>query len=140
VNIVGLMIPAVALLFAAGCGQKKVTECNSLITIINANVSTLEKAPKVETDVGGDLKSMAEIMDKAAGDAAKVELTLPELKKVSTDYQAMAKDVAKAAREMSVAAESHDAAKITTAQQAMEKAVKQEDPLIEGLNKFCQQP
>ena len=128
----------------SGCGQKKVTECNSLIQVINTGVASLEKGPKLE---GGDpangvadLKAMADSMDKVAGDAAKVELTMPELKKYSAEYQAMAKDVSHAAREMAAAAEAKDVQKITTAQTAMEAAVKKEDPLVDSINKFCQAP
>jgi hypothetical protein len=128
---------------ASGCGQKKVTECNSLIQVINTGVASLEKGPKLEGDPANgvaDLKAMADSMDKVAGDAAKVELTIPELKKYSTDYQAMAKEVSKAAREMAAAADAKDVQKITTSQTAMEAAVKKEDPLVDSINKFCQAP
>ncbi|HEY4117425.1 MAG TPA: hypothetical protein VGM56_06195 [Byssovorax sp.] len=133
---------AVTASLLAGCGQKKVTECNAMIRVINDGVNSLQKGTKSATDENGvaDLKALADAMDKVAGDSAKVELTIPELKKYNTDYQAMAKDVAKTAREMAAAAEAKDVAKITTAQAAMDKAVKQEDPLVDGINKFCQAP
>ncbi|HVY48413.1 MAG TPA: hypothetical protein VHB21_21140 [Minicystis sp.] len=134
---------ALLLVGAGGCGQKKVNECNALIQVINAGVQSLEKGPKLEGDPSNgvaDLKAMADAMDKVAKDASKVELTIPELKKYSTDYQAMAKEVAKTAREMAAAAEAKDVTKITAAQAAMEKAVKQEDPLVDSINKYCQAP
>jgi hypothetical protein len=136
------VIVLAALATAVGCGQKKVNECNALILVINNGVTSLEKGPKLDGDPNGvaDLKTMAESMDRVAGDAGKVQLTLPELKKFSTDYQAMAKEVAGAAREMASAAEAKDVAKITSAQASMEKAVKQEDPLVDSINKFCQAP
>jgi hypothetical protein len=135
-------LAALGLLFgASACGQKKIAECNSLIEVINKGVQSLENAPKA-ADPGGtaDFKAMAETMDKVAADAAKVELSIPELKKYSTEYQTMAKDVAKAARDMAVAAEAKDMAKLTAAQAAMDKSVKQEDPLVDSINKFCQAP
>src|ERR1700733_1319302 len=94
VLVVGLGAALVA------CGQKKVTECNSLIAVINTNVQGLEKNPKVEGETNGaaELKAMADAMDKVAMDAGKVEVTIPDLKKIATEYQALAKDVAKAAR------------------------------------------
>jgi hypothetical protein len=130
------------LLVGGGCGQKKISECNNLIQVINTGVQSLEKGGKITGDDGGvnDLKTMADSMEKVAGDAAKVELTIPDLKKFSGDYQAMAKDVAKAAREMATAAQAKDMKKMSEAQQAMEKAVKQEDPLVDSINKFCQAP
>jgi hypothetical protein len=136
---------ACAALLGAGCGQKKVNECNALVQVINAGVQSLEKSPKADGDANStaDLKAMAEAMDKVAADAARVELTLPELKKFSTDYQAMVKEVSKAARDMAAATDSKDkdaVGKVAAATAAMEKAVKQEDPLVDGINKFCQAP
>ena len=123
-----------------GCAQKRVAECNALIVVINSGVQGLEKTPKVENDPTGvsDLKAMAERMDKVAGETASVPVTLPEVKKFSADYQKMAKDIARAERELAAAAETRDAAKRATAEQSLDAAVKQEDPLVDSINKFCQ--
>jgi len=136
------ILGAALLVGATACGQKKVTECNQLIEVINKGVESLNKSPKGGADPTGanELKGMADSMDKVAADAAKVELTIPDLKKYSTEYQTMAKDVAKAARDMAAAAEAKDLAKINSAQAALDKAVKQEDPLVDSINKFCQAP
>ncbi len=137
--IVGLAL----LLGAPGCGQKKINECNQLIEVINKGVDSLNKASKGNAnDPTGtaDYKTMADTMEAVAGDAAKVEVTVPELKKLSQDYQAMAKEVAKSAREMVAAADSQDFAKVNAAKAAVEKAVKEEDPLVESINKFCRAP
>jgi hypothetical protein len=130
------------LVLLPGCGQKKITECNNLIQVINTGVQSLEKGGKIPGEDGGvnDLKAMADAMHKVAGDPAKVELTIPELKQYSGSYQAMAKDVAKAARSMAEAAGAKDLKRMSDAQAAMEKAVKQEDPLVDSINKFCQAP
>ena len=142
VMLAGVLSVTGVLMGTSGCGQKKINECNSLIQVINTGVQNLEKGGKFSGDANGvgELKSMADAMDKVAADAAKVDITIPELKKYSSDYQAMAKEVAKAAREMAAAAEAKDANKINTAQTTMEKAVKQEDPLVDSINKFCQAP
>jgi hypothetical protein len=135
----GVVVGAIAFASASGCGTKKITECNNLVNQINAGVASLEKGAKQggdPNDVAG-LKAMAEAMDKVAGDTAKVEVSIPELKKFSTDYQGMTKEVAKAFRDMAAAAEAKDMDKINAAQQALDKAVKQEDPLVENINKFC---
>ncbi|WP_437602218.1 hypothetical protein [Sorangium sp. So ce590] len=127
---------------AGGCGQNKVSECNALIEVINKGVQSIEKGTKTGADQGGssELKTMAEAMDKVAADAAQVKLTTPELQKFSGEYQAMAKEVAKAARDLATAADANDAEKSNTAQAAIEKAIKQEDPLVDNINKFCQAP
>ena len=125
-----------------GCAQKRVAECNALILVINGGVQGLEKAPKAENDPTGvsDLKAMAERMDKVAGDTASVPVTIAEVKRFSSEYQKMAKDIAKAERDMAAATESRDAAKRAAAEQALDAAVKQEDPLVDSINKFCQTP
>lgn len=140
--IVAGAVSVLAIIFgASGCGQKKVSECNSLIEVINKGVQSLEKTPKTDDPSGTkDLKSMADSMDKVADEASKVQLSIPELQKYSKDYQQMAKDVAKAARDMAAAVDEKDMAKINAAQAALDKAVKQEDPLVDGINKFCQAP
>ena len=127
---------------ACGCGQKKLTECNALVQVINAGVVNLERAPKNETDPSGisDLRAMADSMDKVAGDAASVQLTMPELKKMRDEYQRMAKDIAKAERELASAAQERDTARRGTAEGTLDAAVKQEDPLVDQINKYCQGP
>jgi hypothetical protein len=139
---VAIVLGPLTLLGASACGTKKITECNNLINAINTGVASLEKGAKPGSDANdvAGLKSMAEAMDKVAADTAKIDLTVPELKKFSSDYQTMAKEVATAFRDMATAADAKDMDKITTAQAAMDKAVKQEDPLVESINKFCQAP
>jgi hypothetical protein len=139
VLVLGVLALAAAL---GGCGQKRVSECNALILVINGGVQGLEKAPKPENDPTGvsELKVMAERMDKVAGDTASVPVTITEVKRFSSEYQKMAKDIAKAARDLAAAAESRDAAKRAAAEQSLDAAVKQEDPLVDAINKFCQTP
>jgi hypothetical protein len=127
---------------ALGCGQKKINECNAVVQVINAGVVSLEKAPKNEADPTGvsDLKAMAEAMDKVAADAAHVQLTLPRLIRLRDDYQKMAKDIAKAERDLAAAAQERDAARRKDAEATLDAAVKQEDPLVDQINQFCQAP
>jgi hypothetical protein len=141
-TIVGLCVAALAALASTGCGQKKLAECNALVQVINTGVVKLEKAPKNEADPSGvsDLRAMAESMDKVAADAAGVALTLPDLKKMRDDYQKMAQDIAKAERDLATAAQDREAAHRAAAETALDAAVKQEDPLVDQINKYCQAP
>lgn len=138
-TIVAVLLAAAALPAANGCGTKKVSECNSLVQAINAGVKNIETQPN-DPSGAADLRAMADSMEKVAADASKIELTIPELQKYSTEYQALAKDVAKTARELAAAAEAKDMAKVTVARAAMDRAIKQEDSLVESINKFCQAP
>jgi len=126
----------------AGCGQRKIAECNALVQVINTGVVSLEKAPKNESDPSGisDLRAMADAMDKVAADAGNVQLTMAELKKLRDDYHKMAKNIAKAERELAAAAEARNTARRTVAEATLEAAVKQEDPLVDQINKYCQTP
>lgn len=135
-----LIVGAALLLGVTGC-QKKSNECNQLIEVINKGVDNLNKMPKTADPTGAaDLKTMADTMEKLATDASKVELTVPELKKFSGEYQTMTKDIAKSARDLAAAADAKDPAKINAAQAALDKATKAEDPLVDSINKFCQAP
>ncbi len=137
-------ILALCLLAAAtaGCGQKKLVECNAMVQVINSGVVALEKTPKSESDPTGvtDLRAMADAMDKVAVEAGAVQLTLPELKKLRDEYQKMVKDIAKAERELAAAAQEKEPARRTAADGALDAAVKQEDPLVDQINKYCQAP
>jgi DNA repair ATPase RecN len=139
-------LPALALVAAAviasGCGQKKITECNAMIQVINAGMASIEKVPKNEADPTGvaSLRALAEALDKVAADAGGVQLTLPELKKMRDEYQRIAKDIAKAERELATAAQDRDKARRDAAEAALDAVVKEENPLVEQINKYCQAP
>jgi hypothetical protein len=138
-DLVSLSLLLGALLVGVG-GQKKINECNSLIQVINAGVTSMQKGTKVQGDEHGttELTLLADAMDKVATDASKVELSIPELQKYSTEYQTMARQIAKSARQM--ATDFKDSAKLAAAQAELDKAAKQEDPLVASINKFCEAP
>ena len=83
---------------------------------------------------------MAASMDRVADSAAKIELTIPELKKLAADYHRMAREIARTEKELAAAAEARNVEKRAAAEKALETAVKQEDPIVDGINKFCQSP
>ncbi len=133
---------AATLAIASGCGSKRVSECNGLIQVDNAGVQSVDRNPKPESDPTGvvGLRALAEAMDRVAGEAATVTITVPEVGKLSADYQAMARAVARSARELAAAADAKDIPKVNAAWASLEKAYNQEDLLVEQLNKVCQAP
>lgn len=139
--MVAFGVVAVAVLAAsAGCGSKKHGECTQLIEVINLGIGSLEKGQKQEkNDPSGtvELRAMADTADKTAEAATKLELTLPETKAIAQKYAAMAKDVAKAAREIADAAEKKDLDRIAKGRTALTAAVEKEDPIVQELNKLC---
>ncbi|WP_437642297.1 hypothetical protein [Sorangium sp. So ce854] len=126
---------------AAALGTKT-AECNALIGVINEGVQNLEKGAEAGAgqDASGDLRAMADMMDKVAADAARLELTIPELQEFSREYQAMARDTARAARHLATAADANDVEGSNAAQAAIERAIGREDPLVDTINQFCQAP
>lgn len=127
---------------ATGCGKKKVAECNGLVQVVNAGVQSVDRQPKPADDPTGvaGLRALADVMERVAADAAKVPITVPELAKISGEYQAMARDVARSAREMAAAADAKDVPKVNASWAALENAYNREEPLVEALNKLCQAP
>lgn len=124
----------------AGCGSKKHAECSELVGVINRGISSLEKGQKQEkNDPSGtlELRAMADTADKTADEAQKLELSLPETKGIAQRYGAMAKDVAKAAREIADAAEKKDLDRVAKGRTALTAAVEKEDPIVQELNKLC---
>jgi uncharacterized phage infection (PIP) family protein YhgE len=101
-----------AVLALAGC-SKKAPECEAMIKVINPAAEKVKAASGKGERPEDHVKAMNDIAsasDGAASGLAKVELTVPELQKISTEYQAMAKGIASAARELGDAVKSADAA------------------------------
>ncbi|WP_159397673.1 hypothetical protein [Sorangium cellulosum] len=83
---------------------------------------------------------MADSIDEAASRAAQLELTRPELQRFAGEYQALAKEIARAARDLATAADTNDAEKLGAAQVAIERAMKREPALAGRIKRFCQAP
>jgi hypothetical protein len=142
--VIAGVVGGLGLLFGtAACGQSKVSECNALIEVLNKGAANIDKGTKgiqANPMATAEYKGLADAADKVADDASKVELKIPELKKFSTDYQAVMKEFAKTARDTATAVDAKDTTKMTTAANAMEKVGKQEETLIADINKYCQAP
>ena len=142
--VIAGVVGGIGLLFGtAACGQSKISECNSLIEVLNKGAANIDKGTKAVSAnpmATAEYKGLADSANKVAEDAAKVELKIPELKKFSTDYQNVMKEFAKTAMDTASAVDAKDTTKMTTAANAMEKVGKQEETLISDINKFCQAP
>jgi len=122
--------------------SKKIAECNALIEVINKGVQKIASIPTGKKDSNGtaELRQMADAMDDALLSATEVRLTIPELVAYRLRYAKMARDVANSARDMASAADMKDLKKINDAQASLEIAIKEEDPIVDGINGFCQGP
>ena len=124
----------------ANVGHDKITECNALIGVINKGVDDLNKAastPPSSSSGTDDYKAMADTMDRVVNDVSNLELRDKRLQEFSEAYQTMARQVAKSARTLLAAAKARNMAKVNAAKADVEKVVQQEDPLVDGINKYC---
>jgi len=136
------VLPVVVALGFLACTATKKNECGTLVSVINAGLEQLENGQQQrKNDPTGtvELRAMAAVMDQAAVSTAKLSLATPELKSLANRYEAMSKDIAKNARELADAAEKKDLDKLGKAQNALNDALKLEDPIVDDLNKFCSQ-
>jgi len=143
IMIAGLVAGMGLLFGSAACGPSKISECNALIEVLNKGAQNIDKGTKAVAAnpmATAEYKGLADAADKVADEASKVKLELPELKKFSTDYQNVMKEFGKTARDTATAVDAKDTTKMTAAANAMEKVGKQEETLINDINKFCQAP
>jgi methyl-accepting chemotaxis protein len=141
------LVPALAvlsILSLLACGApKKIEECNALVGVINEGVDRIQKGSSSGANASAavaELRELADAMEEIGKRSAAVRLSLPELRKYSQEYQQMASEVSTAARELADAVDKVDLEAKTAAQEAMDKALRREDPLVEAINKFCIEP
>jgi len=139
---VSFLVVVAALAPAVGCGRSKVTQCNALVGSMNGGVQAVQKIDNVSTDPksAGALRQMGDALEKASGEAAKVDLSIGDLKTLRDQYVTLSKETAQAARDMATAAEAKDKEKIASINQALEKHAATEQTLVDSVNKFCQVP
>lgn len=134
--------PLVLAATLSACSAAKKNECGTLVNVINAGLEQLENGQQQrKNDPTGsvELRAMATVMDQAAQSAAQLSLSTPELKTLANRYEAMTKEIARTARELADAADKKDLDRLSKAQNALNDALKLEDPLVDELNKFCSQ-
>ena len=137
-RVVALSVVAGGLL---GCARKKAEQCTALVGVVNAGLRAQERAAAANTPSGqADLGAMAGAMEELAAKTAALPLSLPELRHVAADYQKMVKDIARAERELlgAAASKEREGSRRAAAELSLEAALKQEDAIVDALNRFCQ--
>lgn len=99
VSLIGVAI--LATVCAMGC-SKKGPECEQFVSTANAGVEKLTKAGNMAGDTPqqalAQSKEVQKIADETTGTFGKLAFTVPELQKLSTDYQGVLKDIATASK------------------------------------------
>ncbi|MBX3131604.1 MAG: hypothetical protein KF718_33110 [Polyangiaceae bacterium] len=139
------LVPAllVATLFVSGCGNlKKTKECSAFIDRVNTALSVIQQhtntAGKEDAKAAADMKKLGELYEQLSKDVGALEITTPDLKTHTGEYQAMAAKAAAAARQVAEAIEKKDPQQAESAQTEFDKIVKQEDELVNKINGYCQ--
>jgi len=97
-------LAAAALVALVAC-SKKPTECREIIAVIDDDdqkIAQLLGTPAAvgkANEIAGVATALATLEDTLAADLAALKLTVPEVQKLSSDYQGFAHEVAAAARE-----------------------------------------
>jgi uncharacterized protein YoxC len=138
------LVLAIAML-SVGCGKiKKSKECKTFIDKVNASLKEIEKhtntTGKDDAKAVAEMKTLADLYDQLSKDVAAMEITTPELKTQSTEYQTMANKAAATARDVAQAIETQDPEKADKAKKEFDQIVKQEDDLVNKINGFCSAP
>ena len=128
-----------------GCGKmKKTQECNAFIDKVNTSLPEIQKAANTNSDdpkaSAAAMRKVAELYDKLGTDISGQEIGTAELKKFSTEYNQMCAKASGAAKKVAEAFETTDLAKAESAKKELDEVEKQEDTLVDSINKFCQTP
>ena len=112
------------------------TECGKLVYVLTTGDRALQAAFPKENDVTA-LNRYADTIDRVRADAARVPLTVPELKAASAEFQSLKREEARATRDMIQAIEAKDVTRAGQADAAMDKALGQERIVATGIYRFC---
>lgn len=129
--------PVAALLIVSaglmGCKAGRISQCNSLITVINEEQG---KHKDLKGENPEELKKLADALDATSKKIGEVELNDEKLQDFRGQYKTMAEDLAKAARDAATAGEDRD--KLEKAIKTMQSIGPREDKLVNDINTFCQ--
>lgn len=128
--------------FGAPACSKKAPECSAFIDVINRDGEALKRAsvPSAKgssKEMAMTMRATADAADKLAADVAKLSLTEPELQKISTAYQSMAKDAAGAARDLAGVLDKIVAVEATARTDAADPALRSLMDASDKATKYC---
>ena len=140
-----MLVIALLTLPLVGCGKmKKTQECNAFIDKVNTSLPEIQKAANTNSDdpkaSAAAMRKVAELYDKLGADIGGQEIGTEDLKKFSTEYNQMCAKASSAAKKVAEAFETTDLAKAESAKKELDEVEKQEDTLVDSINKFCQTP
>ena len=125
-----------------GCGKmKKTSECNTFIDKVNTSLQEIQKHTNSGSDKAQNIaamKKVGDLYDKLGSEVSALDISTDELKKFATEYQAMCTKAAGAAKNVASALETDDVGKAEAASKEFDAVEKQEDALVDNINKFCQ--
>ncbi len=132
-GVVASLALGATLLVLPGC-DSRITQCNELIGVINAEQEPIKRASGDDPE---SLMKLATALDQVGVHVGDVALKDASLVTFRDNYAAMAKELATAARDTAAAIEAKDAEKATKAANHMTSFGTRESELVGEINGYC---
>ena len=129
-NVLGMTALSMGLLLY-GCGENRVVQCNTFVTVANKTKDLV--APK---DAAG-FTQLADKIDQIRTETQAIAVKDSELKELQTKLLSMYGDVSSALKAQAKALESKDPNAQTKAKQDLETAAGKESDLVDSINTLC---
>lgn len=123
-----------ALLFVLPGCDGRITQCNELIRVINAEQEPIKRASGSDPEA---LKKLGDALDNVGAKVAEVKIEDQTIVGFRDKYAEMAKELAKAARSTAEAIEASDAKKAIEAADHMSSFGNRESELVGEINGYC---
>jgi hypothetical protein len=122
---------------ASGGAPGKVSECTALVRLVNAGVQRVDSRLARTSDPTEELDATASAVEDLAKEIGRLPLREPQLLRLASDYQSMARALASGTRDLVGAVRQGDEGEKARAKETIKAAVAQEPPIVDQINVFC---
>lgn len=122
---------------AASAPTGAAAECKALVELVNSGVQRVDSKLSATADPAEELRATAVAVDELVVQIGKLPLHEPQLKRLASDYQSMARALASGTRDLAGGVREGDRDLVARAQETIKAAVAQEDPIVDQINVFC---
>jgi hypothetical protein len=116
-----------------GC-DGRISQCNALISVINAEQEPIKKASGGNPEA---LRKLGDAIENVSTKVSEVQVEDAKILEFRNKYAEMAKEVAAAARDTAIAIEAKDHKKATEAAELMSSFGTRESELVGEINGYC---
>jgi hypothetical protein len=121
--------------------EPSVKECTAFTGKVNETLRKVleltQRQSSSQSDLVSDMDELAATYDRLAVDIGALDLQSKTLEKYATEYREMCAKAASAARQVGNAVRTKNAKQAESAEKDFDKIVKQEDELVDRINRLC---